>query len=59
LRRDVPQLADEFHPLDAAFIVPGADGMTVATYVVPPPPPAAATSEPFSCSPAKRDRRGQ
>jgi class 3 adenylate cyclase len=59
LRRDVPQLADEFHPLDAAFIVPGADGMTVATYVVPPLPPVAATSEPFSCSPANRDRRGQ
>lgn len=30
------QLADEFHPLDAAFVVPGTDGMTVATYVVPP-----------------------
>ena len=52
LRRDAPRLADEFHPLDAAFIVPGADGMTVATYVVPPLPPVAATSEPFSCSPA-------
>lgn len=52
LRRDAPRLADEFHPLDAAFIVPGADGMTVATYVVPPPPPVAANSEQFSCSPA-------
>jgi class 3 adenylate cyclase len=52
LRRDAPRLADEFHPLDAAFIVPGADGMTVATYVVPPPPPVAANSKEFSCSPA-------
>lgn len=59
LRRDAPRLADEFHPLDAAFIVPGADGMTVATYVVPPPPPVAVTSAPFSCSPANQDRRGQ
>jgi class 3 adenylate cyclase len=53
LRQHAPQLADEFQPLDAAFIVPGADGMTVATYVVPPLPPAAATSEPFSCSPVE------
>jgi class 3 adenylate cyclase len=52
LRRDAPRLADEFHPLDAAFVVPGADGMTVATYVVPPLPAAAATSGQFSCSPA-------
>jgi len=52
LRRDAGQLAEEFHPLDAAFIVPGADGMTIATYVVPPPPPVAANSEQFSCSPA-------
>jgi class 3 adenylate cyclase len=52
LRRDAPGLADEFHPLDAAFIVPGADGMTVATYVVPPPAPVAANSEQFRCSPA-------
>jgi class 3 adenylate cyclase len=52
LRRDAPRLADEFHPLDAAFIVPGADGMTVATYVVPPLPPVAASSEQFRCSPA-------
>ncbi len=58
LRRDVPQLAGEFHPLDAAFIVPGADGMTVATYVVPPPAPVEATSEPFSCSPAKSGSEG-
>jgi len=35
-QRDALQLADEFHPLDAAFVVPGTDGMTVATYVVPP-----------------------
>ncbi len=52
LRRDAPRLADEFHLLDAAFVVPGADGMTVATYVVPPLPAVAATPEGFSCSPA-------
>ena len=57
--QDVPRLADEFHPLDAAFIVPGADGMTVATYVVSPLPPVAVTSEQFSCSPVNQDRRGQ
>jgi class 3 adenylate cyclase len=52
LRRDAPRLADELHPLDAAFVVPGADGLTVATYVVPPPPAVAAIPERFSCSPA-------
>jgi len=52
LRRYTPRLADEFHPLEAAFEVPGADGMTVATYVVPRPPAVAATSEQFNCSPA-------
>ena len=46
-------LADEFHPLDAAFIVPGADGMTVATYVVPPLPLVPATSAQFRCSPGE------
>ena len=51
LRGAAGRLADEFRPLDAAFIVPGADGMTVATYVVPPPPPVAATSGQFRCSP--------
>jgi len=29
-------LAENFHPLDAAFVVPGADGLTVVTYVVLP-----------------------
>jgi class 3 adenylate cyclase len=52
LRRVARRLADEFHPLEPAFIVPGADGMTVATYVVPPSPPVAANSRQFSCSPA-------
>ena len=47
-----PRLADQFHPLDAAFVVPGADGTTVATYVVPPAPAVAATAERFNCSPA-------
>jgi class 3 adenylate cyclase len=40
LARDAPRLAAEFRPLDAAFTVPGADGVTVATYVVPRPPAA-------------------
>jgi class 3 adenylate cyclase len=48
--QDAPRLADEFHPLDAAFEVPGADGMTIATYVVPPAPAVAATSAQFKCS---------
>lgn len=50
--QDAPRLADEFHPLDAAFVVPGADGLTIATYVVPPASAMAATSTPFKCSPA-------
>jgi class 3 adenylate cyclase len=36
--RDVPALAEAFRPLDAAFVVPGADGLTVATFLVPPAP---------------------
>ena len=36
LQRDAPELAGAFEPLDRAFLVPGADGMTIATYVVPP-----------------------
>jgi class 3 adenylate cyclase len=51
LRRDAPGLADEFHPLDAAFAVPGADGMTVATYVVPPATAVEGAAVPFNCSP--------
>lgn len=51
LRRDAPRLADEFNSLDAAFAVPGADGMTVATYVVPPAPSVEGAAEPFNCSP--------
>ncbi len=49
--QDAPQLADEFHPLDAAFVVPGADGMTVETYIVPPAPAVAAMPTQFNCSP--------
>jgi class 3 adenylate cyclase len=49
--QDAPGLADEFSPLDAAFVVPGADGMTIATYVVPPASAVAATSAQFKCSP--------
>jgi class 3 adenylate cyclase len=45
--QDAPHLADEFHPFDATFVVPGADGMTIATYVVPPAPSVAATSARF------------
>jgi class 3 adenylate cyclase len=50
--QDTPLLAHTFHPLDAAFEVPGAEGMTIATYVVPPAPAVATTSVPFTCSPA-------
>jgi class 3 adenylate cyclase len=49
VRRD-PRLATEFHPLDAAFVVPGADGMTVATYLVPPRPAGAMTPVRGCCS---------
>jgi class 3 adenylate cyclase len=53
LRRDARPLADKFQPLDAAFVVPGADGMTVATYfAVPPPATVPATSARFGCSQA-------
>ena len=52
LQRDAPRLAEEFHQLDAAFVIPGADGMTVATYVASPLPAAAAIPEEFHCSPA-------
>jgi class 3 adenylate cyclase len=48
--QDAPRLADEFHPLDAAFEVPGADGMTITTYVAPPAPAVASTSAQFTCS---------
>src|SRR5512143_778685 len=51
LRRDARPLADKFQPLDAAFVVPGADGMTVATYFAAPPPATVpATSARSSCS---------
>jgi class 3 adenylate cyclase len=43
------ELAACFQPLDAAFPVPGADGLTVVTYVVPPAPAAAATGEKDPC----------
>ena len=59
LRRDTGRLADEFQPLDAAFVVPGADGMTVATYAVPPSPPVAFSSGQFSCSPPSQPISGQ
>lgn len=50
--QEAPPLADEFHPLDAAFVVPGGDGMTIATYIVPPPSVVVARSAQFKCSPA-------
>ena len=50
--QEAPRLADEFHPLDTAFVVPGGDGMTVATYIVPPVSAVVATSAQFKCSPA-------
>lgn len=36
LRREAPCLAEEFRLVDAKFEVPGADGMTVATYIARP-----------------------
>jgi class 3 adenylate cyclase len=50
-QRDATGLADEFHALDAAFVVPGADGLTIPTYVVPPAPAVSATSSAAGCSP--------
>lgn len=50
--KDAPQLADQFCPLDAAFVIPGGDGMTIATYVVPPLPSGTAPAVRFACSPA-------
>lgn len=49
LERGAGELAACFQPLDAEFAVQGADGLTVATYVVPPPPAAAATVEGDPC----------
>lgn len=47
--RGAGQLAACFQPLDDAFPVPGADGLTVATYVVPPALVTAATGEKDPC----------
>lgn len=47
--RGARELAEDFQPLDEAFAVPGADGLTVATYVVPPAPAAASTVEKDPC----------
>jgi class 3 adenylate cyclase len=47
--RGAGALAACFQPLDATFAVPGADGLTVATYVVPPDPASGATIEKDSC----------
>jgi hypothetical protein len=52
-----PQAADDFHLLDGAFVVPGADGITVATYVVPPAPTVPGAAEPFNCSSGLIDQR--
>ena len=49
LERGAGELAACFQPLEAEFAVQGADGLTVATYVVPPPPAAAATVERDPC----------
>ena len=64
--REAGELAACFQPLDAAFAVPGADGLIVATYVVPPAPAAAATVEKDPCrgspelvSPARRDDKNR
>ncbi len=42
LRAEAPALAEEFRLLDPAFEVPGADGITVATYAIAPQAVAAA-----------------
>ena len=34
--RNAKELVDRFNVLDNAFVVPGAEGMSIATYVVPP-----------------------
>ena len=47
--RGAAELAACFQPLDAAFAVPGGDGLTVATYIVPPAPAAAASGEKDPC----------
>jgi class 3 adenylate cyclase len=52
LRQNAPLLAHEFRPLDADFVVPGADGMTVATFVVPTAPAVMGAAEPVQCSAA-------
>ncbi len=39
LRGEAPQLAEGFRLVDPAFPVPGADGITVATWVAEPPAP--------------------
>jgi class 3 adenylate cyclase len=57
LQRRAPEVADHFHQLEAAFVVPGADGMTVATYVVPPAQAVAGVAEPFNCSAGVTDQR--
>lgn len=42
LRAEAPEIAVQFQLLDPAFEVPGLDGMTVPTYVVPREPAATA-----------------
>lgn len=50
LGQDAPVLIDKFCPLDAAFVVPGAGGMTLATYVVPAAQAVVGATAPFKCS---------
>ena len=47
--RGAGELAACFQPLDSAFAVPGADGLTVATYAVPAAPSAPATGGKDPC----------
>jgi adenylate cyclase len=42
LRAEAPALAHRFRLLDAALVVPGADGLTVAVYALADPDPAGA-----------------
>jgi class 3 adenylate cyclase len=48
--RNAMDLAEKFCPLDTAFAVPGAEGLTIATYVIMPAPAPAMPSSAAPCS---------
>ena len=53
--QNATDLVDCFRSLDTAFVVPGADGLTVSTYVVPPVAAASSTVEGDACAYGSRD----